>query len=224
MRVRTDVRIERLAAPSGGSRHNWGVAMRRLFGVALASALTFTACGDDVDDAISTTDPTGVSDATSAETTVVETGPSSSAAASTLPEASTSSVEVCASSASFAGEADGSFYGPSFDRDGFHFEALNGVDDLFANLAGSTVALQFGDDGLRIALPATASTVIVNAGTYASQVTVEALDASGNSQGVQVLPDRAPIQPLSFNGSIALLTLVGGNNEGVVFDICAEAA
>src|SRR5258706_60197 len=204
------------------------MVMRRLLGVALAATLVVSACGSDKAGtepgtnapAGSGTDPgTTVLDASGTEPGTTVPGRSGTVGTSIPSDTTVAAGGACTS---FANEGDDTHFWVSFGRNGLTFESVDKAFDLFANANSTTntIALQFGNGGLRVTLPAEASKVTMHVGSFATDLVIEALAADDTSQGQLTLPGDNTIHEATFTGSITTLTLTGGNNEGALVDIC----
>ncbi len=126
---------------------------------------------------------------------------------------------VCAS---FAGDVDDTPMGAQSTRDGFEFRSLDpAFPPVINQMAPGVVGLAFGDGGLEIKLPATASSVTLDAGAWAGPVAVEALDAAGAVVDSATIPNQNALSQFQLTGSdIAVVTLKEGGNEGLLVRIC----
>jgi hypothetical protein len=129
--------------------------------------------------------------------------------------------ELCTS---FATEADNTRFGASFSRDAFTFEALDPGDNLMANSSGSSIGLQFSNDGLLITLPEIARAVRLHVGKFNTDVTVEALAPDGTVQHAKTVVAVNAVEEMTLIGEIAKVKLTGGGYEGMIVDICAVPA
>jgi hypothetical protein len=115
--------------------------------------------------------------------------------------------------------------GTSFVRDGYEFASIDTSFLPVINDFGSgTIGLQFGGGGLAVALPASAGSVDLEAGAWAEPIDVEGLDSSGAVVASVTIPQQNALGQYQLVApSITDVRFIGGQNEGLLTQICAPA-
>jgi hypothetical protein len=126
--------------------------------------------------------------------------------------------------ASFAADPVDTQMGSSFTRDGYEFTS---IDTSFLprtiDLGGGTIALEFGDGGLEIALPGVSGSVDLEAVARATPITVDGLDGGGAVVATVTLPQQSALAHYQLvAAAITKVRLTGGQNEGLLASICAD--
>jgi hypothetical protein len=104
---------------------------------------------------------------------------------------------------------------------GFVFNSLGGHP--IYNLEVSGLGIRFERFGLTIRLPQSSSYAIVELGVFSTDVVVEGFDFVGMPLFSVTVPHTGTSNKMvTVSGpNLATIQLTGGNNEGVVFSICA---
>jgi hypothetical protein len=104
---------------------------------------------------------------------------------------------------------------------GFVFNSLGGNPIYILEVSG--LGIRFDPIGLTIRLPQRSSYAIVELGVFSTDVVVEGFDFVGMPLFAVTVPHTGISNKMvTVSGpNLATIRLTGGNNEGVVFSICA---
>lgn len=109
-----------------------------------------------------------------------------------------------------------------FTLAGFSFAFFSIGSPPFVNESGGDKGLQFPDQGIKIKLPVPSTKVRVKIGQFSSPVTITVSSATGATLASDVTntPNAYVIKNFRLKRKAALVTLTGGNNEGILAEIC----
>jgi hypothetical protein len=113
--------------------------------------------------------------------------------------------------------------GSVFEKNGFMFGHLPPGDLLVDDFDPAGPGLLVGGDVLRIEWPASALMVNVTAGSWSgAPLNISAFDGAGNQVGpAMTVPPMDDVLTIGFNGKdIHVIEIVGGDNEGLLTEIC----
>jgi hypothetical protein len=133
-----------------------------------------------------------------------------------FPPLCTSGAAACADLA--AGHKDHDQFASPATIDGF---VLSTTEPATYNQTGGVLGVQFRSSGLEIKLPSQSCIVTLGVGTWASPVTLEALDKSGKVVDSAVTPPTKLHHMVLHAAGIDRVKLSGGSNEGALFQVCA---
>jgi PKD repeat protein len=125
-------------------------------------------------------------------------------------------------------ERAGSNLGQTHEREGFLFRTDDprGLQIVTWGVVGGEGKLAFPVKGVEVTLPFPSTVLEVTVGLNASQaITVEAFDAAGDAVDRATADPRGDrVQTLELFGvGITTLFVYGGDNEGVIIEICARS-
>ncbi len=108
---------------------------------------------------------------------------------------------------------------PSFQMAGFTFNSLAASPTPVVNDTAGERGYRFSNAGVEVALPATVDAVDLRACSFASPVSIDALDQGGAVVSHQQVANNHCADFRLLGRNIASLRLVGGNNEGMIVRI-----
>jgi hypothetical protein len=123
----------------------------------------------------------------------------------------------------FGAIPDGTQMGAGFVVDGYMFISLGAPDPTVGSI-GVEHGLRFGNSGIRVYLPAPATAINLDIGSWTgTQLDITFLDGNGGTVGMDTVPGDSSLHSLAFSGTgIMAIVITGGGNEGILVKICGE--
>jgi hypothetical protein len=110
------------------------------------------------------------------------------------------------------------FPSPSFSFGGFKFAGSG----MFVNVTGGSRGLQFLNSGIKIMLPAPAVKVRLKIGQFATPIGVKVIVGGVTIASSINQPNAYSVHTFGpWKKRATMVGLAGGNNEGIVAQICA---
>jgi len=108
----------------------------------------------------------------------------------------------------------------NFSLGGFVFQDKASPSGLFVNETNGRKGLQFSPQGVEVTLPSPVATVDLEVGAF-GRIEVAAVDSSGATVRKQTVPGSDAFVKLKLSApDIASLVVTGGNNEGMLAEVC----
>ena len=109
-----------------------------------------------------------------------------------------------------------------FTLAGFNFAFYSGGVQAFVNESGAGRGLQFPDQGLKVKLPLPVAKLRLTVGQFSTPITIQLSNPNGGIVAYTTTAGQNTYTtyPFQLRRRASLITLIGGNNEGVLSEIC----
>jgi hypothetical protein len=109
-----------------------------------------------------------------------------------------------------------------FTLAGFSFAFYSGGAQTFVNESGAGKGLQFPDEGLKVKLPLPVTKLSITVAQFSTPVSIRLSNPNGGTvaTATTAVQNTFTTFPFQLRRRISLVTLIGGNNEGVLSEIC----
>ena len=109
-----------------------------------------------------------------------------------------------------------------FPLAGFNFAFFSGGVQAFVNESGAGKGLQFPDQGLKVKLPLPVTRLSLTVGQFSTPISIRLSNPNGGTVATATTAVQNTYATFSFQlrRRASLVTLIGGNNEGLLSEIC----
>jgi hypothetical protein len=109
-----------------------------------------------------------------------------------------------------------------FTLAGFDFAFFSGGAQAFVNESGAGKGLQFPDQGLKVKLPLPVTRLSLTVGQFSTPISIRLSNPNGGTVATATTAVQNTYATVSFQlrRRASLVTLIGGNNEGVLSEVC----
>lgn len=109
-----------------------------------------------------------------------------------------------------------------FTLAGFNFAFYSGGVQAFVNESGAGRGLQFPDQGLKVKLPLPLTKLRLTFGQFSTPITIQLINPNGGivASTTTAGQNAYTTYPFQLRRRSSLIALIGGNNEGVLSEIC----
>jgi len=109
-----------------------------------------------------------------------------------------------------------------FTLAGFNFAFFSGCVQAFVNESGAGKGLQFPDQGLKVKLPLPVTRLSLTVGQFSTPISIRLSNPNGGTVATATTAVQNTYATFSFQlrRRASLVTIIGGNNEGVLSEIC----
>ncbi len=109
-----------------------------------------------------------------------------------------------------------------FTLAGFNFAFFSGGVQAFVNESGAGKGLQFPDEGLKLKLPLPVTRLSLTVGQFSTPISIRLSNPNGGTvaTATTAVHNTFTTFPFQLRRRASLVTLIGGNNEGLLSEIC----